>query len=596
VEVRLEARAAPFSPPSARALVLEASVVVLLAATVTIWFAVSAGASLVLVPLAALAIVTAVRLRTDKPSPSGWPSVRPPRAETLACSALAVLYRLSALRHPSGFVNRDGAYGGFIAMHLMGGARPAPIFTEGANYQGSLKGHLAALLALLTGSRDFAWLMLLASMLLYLVFLAASMTLARRLGGRPAALVTGLYLALSPKFLTTFSLNCVGQYTDVLALGGLSLALLGSLLDDDRRGASARGSYFAVGWLLGVAFWQQPVALAYVGAAAAALAFRRRSARDPWVLLMPMGLAVGALPVLLWNIQNHWASSGILGRDPGELRAQAEALPTLAVQTLLVALPVLVGQSPGHPWSSVPGLSILAIVGLPLLLGVFMVLRGHDLWSRLKTGTLGAAWLPLLLTAANLGLYWATAAGSINRRPRYLLPVLAAAALELGVVGAWISARSRLAAAGGMALVLAFNVAGTWPRLGQAEPVEAFWREIVRSLEEKRIRTGYADFAIAAPVTLFTAERITLSARLGPTPAYYSDLQDERVAREGPDAFVLAPGDHAEALAAQLRSMGVTYRVAREPVVVFWGFSRQLRLDEVSGFRGGGSGAVTEEE
>ena len=74
---------------------------------------------------------------------------------------------------------------------------------------------------------------MLASLLLYLVFVAASMALARRVFGRGAALVTGLYLALSPKFLTTFSLNCVGQYVDVLALGGVALALLARLLDDD---------------------------------------------------------------------------------------------------------------------------------------------------------------------------------------------------------------------------------------------------------------------------------------------------------------------------------------------------------------------------
>ena len=86
--------------------------------------------------------------------------------------------------------------------------------------------------------------MVLASLLLYLVFVAASMALARRIGGRAAALVTGLYLALGPKFLTTFSLNCVGQYVDVLALGGVALALLAR--DARRRaapGASARVAY-----------------------------------------------------------------------------------------------------------------------------------------------------------------------------------------------------------------------------------------------------------------------------------------------------------------------------------------------------------------
>jgi hypothetical protein len=46
------------------------------------------------------------------------------------------------------------------------------------------------------------------------------MSLARRLGGRAAAVASGLYLALGPKFLTVFSLNSVGQYVDVLARAG----------------------------------------------------------------------------------------------------------------------------------------------------------------------------------------------------------------------------------------------------------------------------------------------------------------------------------------------------------------------------------------
>ena len=71
---------------------------------------------------------------------------------------------------------------------------------------------------------------------------------------------------------------------------------------------------------------QQPVALAYTLAAAAVLALRRRTGRDPWALAVPLGLAVGALPVLLWNLGHGWASGDILGRDPTDVIAQAERI------------------------------------------------------------------------------------------------------------------------------------------------------------------------------------------------------------------------------------------------------------------------------
>jgi hypothetical protein len=510
---------------------------------------------------------------------------RRPSADTLACLSLALLYRLPALLHPWGFVNRDGAYGAFIAMHLLAGVRPSPVFTEGAPYQGSLKGHLSALLALLTGSRDFSLLMVGSSLLLYAIFLVASMALARRLGGRAAAVVTGLYLAASPKFLTTFSLNCVGQYMDVLALGGLALAHLARLIDDERSGAGARGSYFAIGLLLGAAFWQQPVALSYLCVAALALASRRRSWTDPWTLLTIVGLAVGALPVLLFNLQNDWVSSGILGRDPEELKAQAEALPVLVRRTLGVALPVLAGLSPGHPWAASFGVRLAATALIPMTFAAYSLLKRRELIRGVRARGSSAALLPVLLAMVCLAFYWATAAGHIDKRPRYLLPVLAAGSVMLGVAGARVLSRSRpIAVAGGIALMalLAFNAAGTAPRLRESAEIERYWQHVVQSLEEKGIRTGYSDFAIAAPVTMFTAERITLSARLGPTPAYQSDLQERRVALSGENAFVLAPGDDASAFAALLESLGVSYRRSTDPVEVFWALSRPVRLEQLS--------------
>ena len=509
--------------------------------------------------------------------------------ETLACLGLAAAYRFPALLHPWGWVNKDGAFGAFIALHLLEGVRPAPIFTEGANYQGSLKGQLAALFALATGSRDLSWLMVLSSVCLYLVFVAASMALARRISGRGAALVTGLYLALSPKFLTTFSLNCVGQYVDVLALGGAALALLARLLDKDLAGRDARLHYAAIGLLLGAAFWQQPVALAYIFAVVLALLRRHRTWGDAWTALVPLGFALGVLPVVLWNLQNAWGTSDVVGRDPGELLAQAEALPLLVTQTLTRAIPVLAGSSPGHPAAAWPGVHLFATVLLPLvgLLYLFGA-RGR--------GRPGPALLPVALAATTLGLFWATASGHINDRPRYLLPALAAFAVMLGPVTVWAWSKARPLAAAFLLCVLALNVLGTIPRLRESATIEAFWRNAVRSLEEKGIRTGYSDFSVAAPITMFTAERITLSSRLGPTPAYYSDRQDDRVAREGPDAYVLARREDPDAFAAALGALGVTCRSERQPFPTCWACSRRVRLDEVAGFRGERGGAPADEE
>jgi hypothetical protein len=383
-----------------------------------------------------------------------------------------------------------------------------------------------------------------------------------------------------------FSLNCVGQYVDVLALGGLALAAVAPVLDRGLAGAQARLHYFFAGLLLGVAFWQQPVALAYAGAVAAALSLRRATWRDSWALLLPVGALAGVTPVLLWNAQNAWATADILGREPGQLHAQLETLPFLVRRATFVSFPILAGVSPGHPWADWPGVATLAALLPPAALGGYLLLERRSLVPGLRSGPSSAVLAPLLM-AACLGLFWAVASGRVYWRPRYLLPVVAATAVHLGVVVAWVAARSRAAAAVAVVILLAVNTAGTLPRLRASAAVAEPYRRLVRSLEAKGIRTGYADFSLAAPVTMFTAERIVLSPALGPTDAYVSPHHAARLAERGPDAYVLLAEDDPERFAAVLRALGISFRLDPEPFPVFHAFSRPPRLEEVAGFRGG---------
>ena len=564
-----------------RALLLDAAIVLLLGASLVSWFAAWPRFVPPALPAGALLAALAVRFGGSLPQ-LPWP-----RGETLACLLLAVLYRLPALFEPWGFVNKDGAYGAFVALHLQQGVRPAPVFTEGANYQGTLKGHLAVVIGLVSGVRDLSWLIVAASVVLYLAFVAASMALARRLGGRTAAWVTGIYLAVSPRFLTVFSLNSVGQYVDILALGGLALALVARLVEEP-GGPEARGSYLTLGLLLGAAFWQQPVALAYAIAALAVLALRRETWRDPWAALVGVGAFLGVLPVVIWNLQHDWDSSFILGREPSELQAQIASIPVLAERAVQVAFPVLAGLSPRHPWGGLGVVRLAAVALLPLLLVSYLALKGSEIARSLRQGRPSPAILPPLLMAACLALFWSVAAGMVYKRPRYLLPVLAASAIHLGVVGAWAWRRpiGRAGVVAVMAALLAFAVAGTAPRFGEAEIISADYRRLIDALDRLQVRTAYSDFSISAPVTMFTRERILVSPRLGPTPAYESESLAIRVDRVGADAYILPSGDDPDLFAAELRRHGVTFKTVLDPLPIFYDLHPRIRAEEVRGFRG----------
>jgi hypothetical protein len=564
----------------ARLLAAEAALVVLFTLTLLSWFAgwphVPAA-----VPFALCVLVAFVRFLV-----LARPRLTRPSLETIACLIAAVLFRLPALRYPWGWVNKDGFYGAYVTLRILDGTRPVLPFTEGANYQGTLKSHLAALLSTLTGITDLSWLMLAASLLLHLVFIAATMALARRIGGRGAALGAGLYLALSPRFLTVFTLNCVGQYADVLALGGLALAVLARVLDGERTGAPARGAYFAIGLLLGAAFWQQPVAISYIVTTAAMLLLRRATWRDPWVLLVLVGGAVGALPSLVWNVQNHWGTGAMMGGDPDALREQLEGLPRLLRRTFTIAYPILAGLSPELPWAGAAIVRGVAIVILPLALVGYLAIRRRD-GATLWRGTPSPSLLPVLLFLVCTGIFLSFASGRVYWRPRYLLPVLAATAVQLGVVLAALALRSRVASAGLGALVLVLNVSGSWPRLAESAGLADYYERLVHSLEEKKIQTGYTTFSISAPVTMFTAERIVLSPRLDALPSYEPVRHARLVDTRGADAFLLPREDEWQAFASRLDALGVTYRLDPEPVPTFWALSRRVDLAEVADFRTG---------
>jgi hypothetical protein len=232
---------------------------------------------------------------------------------------------------------------------------------------------------------------------------------------------------------------------------------------------------------------------------------------------------------------------------------------------------------------------------IPAALVGFLAVRRRAITAALRERGASADLLTPLVAVCCLGLFWAVASGRVYWRPRYLLPIAGATAVHLGVTTSWLWQRGRPAAVLALGALLALNVAGTLPRLRESRGIAGYYAGIVRSLREKGVRNGYADFSLSAPVTMFTAEAIVLSPRLGPTPAYESARHARRVERDGPDAYVLRPEDDAAAFAATLRGLGVTFQLDLEPVPVFYALSRRVSLAEIASFPSADPADVPEE-
>ena len=393
----------------------------------------------------------------------------------------------------------------------------------------------------------------------------------------------------APRFLTVFSLNCVGQYVDVLALGGAGPGAPGAPARRGRPGRRrARGATSRIGVLLGAAFWQQPVALSYVAVVAAGPGAAARDLARSVDAARARGLASARCRAALERAErlgqpatssagSRWSCGRRRRRCPAwsrrTLTSRSRSWPGSARAIPGRTCPACARRRPGssrcsswRTWCCAgrtrgvaarargPSPAVLA----PLLLAV-LPRRCSGPWPPAR---LLAAALPAAGRGRERGARWASRC-------------------------AWVWARSRPRRSRPWALVLALNVAGTLPRLadsaGHRRPstrpsCASLEREghphRLRGLLDRRAGDHVhrrADRALAAP---------------GPHAGLRVRAQARRVAEDGPDAFVLLPEDDPERFAAALRGLGRVVPAGNEPVTVFYGLSRRVRLEEVAGFRG----------
>jgi hypothetical protein len=247
---------------------------------------------------------------------------------------LATLVRLPALRAPGSLVSSDSAVAGIIAHELRHGEARPPIYAPGFPYEGTLKPHLTALLGAVLPFAGTPALYILVSHLLFLFWVAAVMVLARRVGGLTAALAAGAFMAVAPRFLAAFSLNNVGQYPEVNALGAAALALL-----------AAGGGPLGAGFVVGLALWQQLVAVYFLAVVALALLVTPDWRRPVPFTGALAGLVAGTYPIWAWNAAHGWATFDFFRRGGKNPLERLAGVPERLERTVAVSFPKLFGLS-----------------------------------------------------------------------------------------------------------------------------------------------------------------------------------------------------------------------------------------------------------
>lgn len=498
------------------------------------------------------------------------PAARPFRSLGLSILGVLVLttaVRLPALTAPAGLLSSDSAVAGIIAQELSAG-QPAPIYAPGFPYEGTLKPHLTvALDPFLPGGLVRAYAV--ASLVFYGVWVVAVMLLAWKVAGLWAAVAAGVFMAVGPRFLVAFSMNNVGQYPEVNALGTLGLALLA-------LGASLAAPAFVIG----LAVWQQLLGVYFVIVLALAVlvtpALRHRRA----LLKGALGFAAGSYPLWIWNAAHGFVTFDLFRRGGKNPLDRVADLPERLSRTLTVSLPKLFGLT---DLGLEGALAWLMALVLPVLLVFLVISRRREIAEGRGRS---AVFLCGVLALVVVGLFaFSKFSNRGAARPRYLLPLYTSAAVGFGWALVELGRRSRPLAVAAGAVVLGANAVGAAPWLIGRFTADARDRAVVDTLAGLDVRTGYAGFWIAPKFSFLSEGRLVLSAELGPDVSWVYGPHAAAVRAAGPDAYIVPQGPLVDAVAERLSALGVTFTITRvSGLAAFSRLSRRVSLEEMDGY------------
>jgi 4-amino-4-deoxy-L-arabinose transferase-like glycosyltransferase len=209
---------------------------------------------------------------------------------------------------------------GLLALHVAFQG-DHPIFFYGGNYLGPLEGYAAAPLFRLFGSSLF--LLRLPLVLFFTLFLLSMFFLVRLLyQDRRFALASVILLGLGSPDVLFLQLRASGEYPEIEACAALMcllavwLALTSQrfMQDPGRSRLWGRSAcYGLLGLVVGVALWVDLLVIPFVLASGLLLVFfcRRELLRWSWLSLL-VGLIVGALPLIFYNLTAPWSQNSLV--------------------------------------------------------------------------------------------------------------------------------------------------------------------------------------------------------------------------------------------------------------------------------------------
>lgn len=489
---------------------------------------------------------------------------------------LALLSRVPLIAAAYGIPSSDAAIHGVMSLHIVEGEEH-PVFAYGESYDGSLKAHLSALLARLTGEPVMSFTA--ASVLLYSGFVVALFAFARAMLPRGEAALAAGFAIVSPGFLTAWGVKSDGSYVEVLAFGTVVLALAARILLEPEKTISRA---FWMGVLGGLAFWAHILSTYYLLVALVVLVAADWSRRAFGRLgVFVGGFLLGCWPLVLWNLTRRGQSFRWWTHDTSTLGERVTRTLVQLYGMVVDSFPVLAGwwpmEIPTSAWSPV---RIVLTLLLPASALVF-AWRERARLQELSRGRLTPPALTILFTLLVVLVFAQSTFGWLSEEPRYLIFAYSVIPIFVASAIAWLGDRSRLAAVVVATAVVALNLYGSGLYVVRALESDRLNREFVRDLEGLGVRYAYTDFYISYKYNFLSQGRILMTSELGPEQTErYLPYRDE-IAEADHVALIPRSFRMARRVGLRLDEQGVSYKRKDLLYPVIYDLSRPVRLESL---------------
>jgi len=346
----------------------------------------------------------------------------------LLVAAVVRIYAAWCLRN-----SPDSDYGivCLMAKHMAEG-RDYPIFFYGQPYMGSLEPAVSAVFCKLLGCSGFA--VCLGTVLTALLALPFVYLLGSKAGGRTAGIAALAYCVVGPQTAFYFQVLSRGGYGTALLFSTIILWLTCNIaVKKKKRDDNAWGQMALLGLAAGLGWWSnQLIVAALLTSSLVFLAVLKRRLMNWDLLAGTAGFFAGSLPFWIWNFQNNWQTFSFLN--------------VFGEQNAVRGLSLFYGNKMLQLLGFNDKSRIIAIV--EILAFTIIVFTGIAvILSRLRKpqftdkSTFAATCVVFLLVSS---LIFCRSRFATLNTPRYLVPIVPALAVMIGIAIAWLVERMPL--------------------------------------------------------------------------------------------------------------------------------------------------------